>query len=213
MYELPLFPLNTVLFPGMPLPLHIFEERYKEMINYCLREGKPFGVVLISEGVAERGPLASPHAVGCTAEIVQVQHLDEGRMLIMTIGQERFRIVSIEHDRPYLVGIVEPLPLEDEDCQAISGEANHLANLLQAYLSRLAQAGSVEYDTERIPDDPGELAYLAAGLVQVTPELKQEFLVMDRPSALIRRLAKVYGSELALMRTMPTEDQGIFSYN
>ncbi|HQF70729.1 MAG TPA: LON peptidase substrate-binding domain-containing protein, partial [Promineifilum sp.] len=69
MYELPLFPLNLVLFPGMPLPLHIFEERYKEMVADCLRENRPFGVVLIAEGRAEGGAPARPHVVGCTAEI------------------------------------------------------------------------------------------------------------------------------------------------
>ena len=75
MYELPLFPLNVVLFPGMPLPLHIFEDRYKEMIADCIRENRPFGVVLIEEGSAEHGPAARPVAIGCTAEIAQVQEM------------------------------------------------------------------------------------------------------------------------------------------
>ncbi|MBK7219538.1 MAG: LON peptidase substrate-binding domain-containing protein [Candidatus Promineofilum sp.] len=94
----------------MPLPLHIFEERYKAMIADCIRDGRPFGVVLIAEGAAEGGPPATPHAIGCTAEVVQVQPLDEGRMLIVTVGRERFRIVRLHHDRPYLVGVVEPAP-------------------------------------------------------------------------------------------------------
>src|SRR5690606_11558427 len=125
MYEIPLFPLNVVLFPGMPLPLHIFEERYKTMIADCIRENRPFGVVLIEEGSAEQGPLAKPVAIGCTAEIAQVQPLDEGRMFIMTVGRERFRIVRLEYGKPYLVGLVEAAPLDtaDEEWEANGAES------------------------------------------------------------------------------------------
>ena len=87
MFELRLFPLNTVLFPKMPLPLHIFEERYKLMITECMEADEPFGVVLIEEGSKAFGPLAQPHAVGCTARVVQVESLEDGRMNIITIGQ------------------------------------------------------------------------------------------------------------------------------
>ena len=86
MFELPLFPLNTVLFPGMPLPLHIFEDRYKQMINNCLEEKEPFGVVLIRNGKEALGPLAQPHSIGCTARIVEVQKLSDGRMNITSVG-------------------------------------------------------------------------------------------------------------------------------
>src|SRR5205814_5524803 len=84
-----LFPLNTVLFPGMPLPLHIFEERYKLMIGRCLEEERPFGVVLIQSG-PEVGGTAVPHRVGTTAHIAAVRRLDDGRMNLIAIGQERF---------------------------------------------------------------------------------------------------------------------------
>ena len=115
MYEIPLFPLNVVLFPGMPLPLHIFEERYKAMVADCIRDNRPFGVVMIEEGSAEYGAPARPVAIGCTAEIAQVQPLDEGRMFIITVGRERFRIVRLDYDKPYLVGTVAPAPLDVED--------------------------------------------------------------------------------------------------
>ena len=95
MFEIPLFPLNTVMFPDMPMPLHIFEDRYKLMIKTCIEEKRPFGIVLIREGTAENGPLATPHDIGCTVEITQVQTMEDGRMLIMVIGQERFRILSL----------------------------------------------------------------------------------------------------------------------
>lgn len=213
MYEIPLFPLNTVLFPGMPLPLHIFEERYKEMVSVCLQEGRPFGVILIEDGVPENGPLATPHIVGCTAEIAQVQPLEEGRMLIMTVGRERFRVVRIERGRPYLVGLVEPAPLVDESDEVLDTEAEKLSPLVDEYLDKLARVGSVEYDAEQIPDEPAALAYLAATLIQLPADEKQDFLAENRPSQLMRALQRVYRSELALMRSMPVEDQGIFSVN
>ena len=108
--DLPLFPLNTVLFPGMVLPLHIFEERYKLMVNRCLEEELPFGVLLIREG-REVGEQAVPHEVGTTTVIAGATRLDGGQLNIVTIGHERFRLRSIRYDQPYLVGDAEPWPL------------------------------------------------------------------------------------------------------
>lgn len=213
MYELPLFPLNTVLFPGMPLPLHIFEERYKEMIADCIRENRPFGVVLIAEGNAENGPLPQPFAIGCTAEIAQVQPLEQGRMLIMTVGRERFRIVRLEYGRPYLVGMVEPAPLETEDDARLARDADALQPLVIDYLHKLASVGSIEIEEDQIPEEPVPLIYLAATLVQLPADEKQALLSANRASVLARKLVRIYNRELDLMRTMPVEDIGIFSLN
>jgi Lon protease-like protein len=92
---LPIFPLDLVLLPGSPLPLHIFEPRYKEMIAECLEQKKPFGVVRASsDGVAE---------IGCTAEIVSVtKKYDDGRMDILTRGVERFEVIELNQDRSFL---------------------------------------------------------------------------------------------------------------
>src|SRR4030067_2100194 len=96
MFDLPLFPLNTVLFPGMPLPLHIFEERYKRLIRDCLETHQPFGVVLIRKGYEANGPLAEPHEIGCTARIVDIQPLSDGGINVITLGENRFRIHSLD---------------------------------------------------------------------------------------------------------------------
>jgi uncharacterized protein len=213
MYELPLFPLNTVLFPGMPLPLHIFEERYKEMIADCIRENRPFGVVLIAEGSAEDSPTAKPYAIGCTAEIAQVQPLEQGRMLIMTVGRERFRIVRLEYGKPYLVGMVEPAPLETEDTNRLNREADTLYPLVIDYLQKLEAIGSIEVEENQIPDEPIPLIYLAATLIQLPADEKQDFLSANRATYLARKLVHVYRRELSLMLTMPAEDIGIFSLN
>src|SRR5947209_7299372 len=102
MVELPLFPLNTVLFPTAPLTLHIFEERYKEMVSRCIAEDIPFGVVLIREG-QEAGAPAVPFEVGTTAQIVSVEKLLQGRMNLIAVGRKRFRLLDTSHARPYLV--------------------------------------------------------------------------------------------------------------
>ncbi len=107
MFELPLFPLHTVLFPGTPIHLHIFEDRYKQMINLCLDKHRPFGIVLIREGMEALGPLAEPYRIGCTAHIVHIQRLEQDRMNIVAIGQERFEIQSLDFLAiPYLAGLV-----------------------------------------------------------------------------------------------------------
>ena len=112
--QLSLFPLNVVLFPGMPMPLHIFEERYKAMIGECVDREEPFGIILIKEG-QEVGEPAEPVKVGTTARIVQVERLEEGRLNIMTRGEKRFEVVEITHQVPYLAGQVRYFTEEPGD--------------------------------------------------------------------------------------------------
>lgn len=213
MPELPLFPLNTVLFPGMPLPLHIFEERYKQMIRLCLDEERPFGVVFIRRSTSVAGPMATPHSVGCTAKIIQVQPLAEERMLVMTVGEERFRILSLKHDRPYLVGKVELAPMDDLLTATSAELVERLHPMVVEYLEILSQVGEVKFDTSQVPHDPQQLAFLAAGFLQLPEEKKQPLLESKNIASLVRELYAIYYRELSLMRTMPREDQGVFSLN
>ena len=212
-YELPLFPLNTVLFPGMPLPLHVFEDRYKEMVQVCLDEKRPFGVVLIRSGVAEFGPISDPYEIGCAADIVEVQQLEDGRLLIMAVGQERFRIVALDHSLPYLVGEVEPLPLQPESQEDIEYFANELTPWLLEYLIFLADMGQVEFDASQMPDNYEELVFLASAAIQIPQEKKQAILEDEKASHILRELIGVYREEVLLLRLKPKEDQGIFSLN
>ena len=212
-YELPLFPLNTVLFPGMPLPLHVFEDRYKEMVQVCLDEKRPFGVVLIQSGVAEWGPVADPHEVGCVAEIAEVQKLEDGRLLIMAVGTERFRIVSLDHRLPYLMGEVETLPFQEESLEAVEQFADELTPWLLEYLVFLADLGQLEFDPSQMPDNYEELVYLASAAIQLPAEEKQAILENEKVTTLLRKLIAVYREEVMLLRLKPKEDQGIFSLN
>lgn len=210
-FELPLFPLNTVLFPGMYLPLHIFEERYKEMIGLCLREQRPFGVVMLREGSVGREPQLEP--VGCTARILQMQPLEGGRMNIMTIGEERFRILSLRHHRAYLVGIVQSAPLRQPQEATMRAAANRLYPQLVDYLKNLARLGKVEFDLAQLPDDPLTLLYLSAAIIQLPMEAKQSFLLIDEATALFDALQQGFQEENRLLRLLPAEEQGLFSLN
>src|SRR3982751_4980512 len=127
--ELPLFPLNQVLFPGMVLPLHIFEHRYREMVAHCIEEKLPFGVVLIEKG-QEVGESVTPHRVGTAARIVRVERLDDGRMNIKTVGIERFRIKQLHYTHSYLTGTVEHYPV-------VNGSTKSAADLAHSIRPRI----------------------------------------------------------------------------
>ena len=200
MFDLPLFPLNTVLFPGMPLPLHIFEERYKRLIRDCLEIHQPFGVVLIRKGDEANGPLAEPHEIGCTARIVDIQPLSDGRINIITLGENRFRIHSLHYELPYLVGKVELFPFLAEDPDSLTLLARQLTPSVQRYIQILNEMGALKPDGLNLADDPVVLAYLAAVLLQVPADQKHVFLDLERASDLLKALEKAYRRELALLR-------------
>jgi hypothetical protein len=177
---MPLFPLNTVLFPGMVLPLHIFEERYKVMINRCLEESRPFGVVLIREG-QEVGGGAEPYRVGTTSVIAAVTHTDDGRMNIITIGTQRFRLRSLRSTLPYLVGDAEPWPLAGIEAGEVADLVEPMHAMLRQYMSLLTMAQGHKINLDQVPDDPQSLAWLVAIVLQIPMEEKQRLL--DRPTA------------------------------
>lgn len=217
MYELSLFPLNLVLFPGTPVQLHIFEERYKRMIADCLRMQKQFGIVLIRRGSEAGGPPAEPFGIGCTAQIVHVQRLDGGRMNITVLGGERFRILAIEHvSQPYLVGSVEKLPLSDADPSLTQALAERLQGQLEDFLRRLAGAGFGQLTIQQMPTEPAELAYMAAALLQLDVAQKQEILSTNDRVELLRTLVRHYRRELVLLGTLLAKgvpQSGSFSTN
>ena len=202
MIELPLFPLNTVLFPGMPLPLHIFEDRYKQMIQYCLEEKQPFGVVLIRNGMEALGPLAQPHFIGCTARIVEVEMLSEGQMNITSIGERRFRIISLNYDSPYLIGKVKYYPLVAGDPDQLIRIAENLAPKVRQYMHILNEVEEIDLDPENLPGDPLVLAHLSAVLLQIPNDKKQEMLTSASALDLLDNTNQIYRREIAFLRAM-----------
>ena len=156
--EMPLFPLNVVLFPGMALPLHIFEPRYREMINRCLDENLAFGVVLIKEG-PEVGGDALPRRVGTAARIVKVDRQPDGRMNIQVVGTRRFRIEALKHDRPYLSGRVRHFPVTDGDTKLATERAHQVRPKIMRYVELLTKATGVQLKLDRLPEDATSLAF------------------------------------------------------
>jgi Lon protease-like protein len=217
MHKLPLFPLNTVLFPGMPLPLHIFEERYKQMIQLCMDEDELFGVVLIQHGSEALGPLAQPHTVGCTARIVDVETLAEGRMNITTIGEQRFRILSLDYDSPYLIGEVEFYPMESELPDRLTPAASRLAPKVKQYMRLLNEIEEIDLDPDHLPEDPLELAHLGAILLQMPPEKKQDLLGAASALDMLNLSNQIYDREIAFLRAIiihgKDEQQSPITYN
>ncbi|CUV03228.1 Uncharacterized protein, similar to the N-terminal domain of Lon protease [hydrothermal vent metagenome] len=174
--RLALFPLNLVLFPGMELPLHIFEERYKDMIGECLEQDVPFGVVLIKEGL-EVGAPADPERIGTSTRILRSEILDQGRMNIVTKGERRFEIEEIIQRVPHVVGRVRFLvELEGEGCAELIPQINDEYVNLVKNLTALTGGYTSRVD---IPEDPIELSYAIAGNLNLEPHLRQSLLVTE----------------------------------
>jgi Lon protease-like protein len=191
MYELPLFPLNTVLFPGMPLHLHIFEDRYKKMVTYCRKTGNAFGVVLIQSGVEANGPLAEPYQIGCTAHITHIQPLKQGRLNLAAIGLERFKVLTLKQHQPYLVGVVERFPLQMDDPAELNRGQEKLRPWLKRYIQMISQAQKAEYDFNQFPSEPISVAHLAAMLPRY-PLSRSKFYWRQRRWTLMDKLQTIY---------------------
>ncbi len=199
--ELPLFPLNTVLFPGMALPLHIFEERYKLMIGECIRDSHPFGIVLIKSG-NEFGGNAAIHDVGTVAHITQVERLDDGRMNIAALGYSRFRIHSTHREKPYLTGVVEDFPLQDTNNASARKLSRRVSHMLKGYLNIFATLGKVDLEMETLPEDPVTLAFLAAIILRMPTKDKQQLLCAPDLLTLLRTEQKMLFREVYILKLL-----------
>lgn len=200
--ELPIFPLNTVLFPGQLLPLYIFEDRYRLMIRRCLADDVPFGVALIKEG-REVGEMAIPHPVGTIARIVESAYLPDGNMNIITVGVERFRILRLLYDQPYLRGEVEPLPLAEADDPAAAAElARRVRTLAIRYIELIAKAAGLQIQLDKVPDAPHQIGYLAAVAMQIDNREKQELLNTSSLNQILSRELTLLNRENALLAWM-----------
>ncbi len=199
--EMPLFPLNVVLFPGMMLPLHIFEPRYREMINRCIDEEIPFGVVLIQEG-HEVGGTAKPYPIGTAARIKKVVRAADGTMNVTAIGMQRFRILELDHSRSYLSAKVAKFPVVNGSTKAAEQLVHKVRPKIIEYVSLLSQASHTELKLDRLPEDPTTLAFLVAIALQVDNESKQELLAMPGVLEMLDRERYLLSYEIKLLRYM-----------
>jgi ATP-dependent Lon protease len=187
--ELPLFPLpEVVLFPGRPLPLHIFEFRYRIMMNTILEGDRRFGVLMWDPAEGK------PAVVGCCAEIVQFHRLPDDRMKIWTLGQQRFRVLEYVREKPYRVGLVEWIEDRPTD-QDLRPLATDVEQLLKDVVHLSAKLTSQEIELpESIPDLPLELSYwVASNLYGVATE-QQALLEMQDTGARLERESEILTS-------------------
>jgi Lon protease-like protein len=207
--RLPLFPLGTVLLPGLLLPLQIFEERYRTMVQELvdLPDGEPrrFGVVTIRHG-REAGPdIPSFHEVGCTAVLRRVEAQPDGRFSLVTVGGTRFRVLSADPtSRPYLVGEVDYLPDEVGDVYDAATIASVVRTLLRAYADRLSSSQAMEIKLPSLPDDPLLLSYLVAAAVMTDTSERQALLAAPDAVGRLRAERALLHRELGLLARITT---------
>jgi Lon protease-like protein len=221
---LPLFPLNSVLFPGLVLPLHVFEERYRRLVADLVAGPEPrrFGVVAIRDGreVAPTGPddgAPGPLAglapdpfdavfdVGCVAEIATVQEQPDGRYELIATGTTRFRVHSIDVGGPYLVAQTEPLADPDEETEEARALAGGVKRALHAYQKRLAGARESSVTSPReLPDEPAVLSYLVAAATVLDLRTRQRLLATPGTVERLRRELKVLHRETAILGALPS---------
>jgi len=201
---LPLFPLGAVLYPGMLLPLHIFEERYRQLVQDLLDGPEPrrFGVVAIRKG-RETGidGVHSLYEIGCTATLRRVSRHDDGRFDIVTAGTQRFRLLGLDQTRPYLQGEVEMLTEAPAD-PAVAGPAVRVIQAaFREYLDALTEWGGATVRLEDLPDEPVLLSFVVAAAMIIDLPERQALLA---ESDTLRRLARqraLLSRETAMLRT------------
>jgi uncharacterized protein len=202
---LPLFPLSTVLYPGLLLPLHIFEERYRQLVHDLMAEPEPrsFGVIAIREG-RDTGMdgVSELYEIGCTATVRQVVERHDGRFYLVTVGTQRFRVAELDHADPYLRARVDLLPEDTGDQAAAERAAQDVQNGFRAYLDALAARGATNVRTPDLPDEPVQLSYLVAA--SVIAELSDKQALLAQPDALRRLTTEraLLSRENAMLRSL-----------
>jgi Lon protease-like protein len=192
---LPLFPLNLVLFPYSRTQLHIFEQKYRQMIELCLEAGLPFGIALIRSG-DEVGDTPEPYLVGTKVRILQAHRYKDGRYDLTVEGVERFRIREVNTEAPFLRGKIENMVELVEDDQEhlfeLCAEARNLAGLLlKEHVDGQEFAIKVLF-----PEDPEQLSFAIANMLDFSPIRKQFFLELIETSVRLEYLIEVL-SELS----------------
>jgi Lon protease-like protein len=202
---LPLFPLESVLFPGALMPLHIFEPRYRLLIRRCIERQQPFGIVLIRSG-SEVGGGAEPFDVGTEATIVAESPLPDGRSYIVTRGGRRFAVESLVPDaEPYLMGRVRFL--DEPEGEGASVNAGKALDALSAYLLAVLAVTEDSRGERALADDmrdapPADVAYRIAGTLAVDPPKQQALLELATASDRLVEETRILDRETELLRDL-----------
>ncbi|MEY9489229.1 Lon protease-like protein [Streptomyces calvus] len=228
--RLPLFPLNTVLFPGLVLPLSVFEERYRAMMRELLKtpedEPRRFAVVAIRDGhevapsapgmpdptaVPERGPAAgfgtdplrAFHKVACVADAATIRERADGTFEVLATGTTRLRLLSVDSSGPYLTAEAEPL--EEDPGEEAGALAEGVLRAFRQYQKRLAGARERSLATgAELPDEPGVVSYLVAAAMMLDTPTKQRLLQAPDTASRLRDELKLLRAETAIIRNLPS---------
>jgi len=202
--KLPLFPLGAVLYPGMVLPLHIFEERYRRLVRDLLGRPDPrrFGVIAIRKG-RETGVegVHSLYEIGCTAALRRVEELPDGRFDIVTVGTQRFRLLALDDHLPYLQGEVEPLTEDPVDPGAAAPLVRAVQVAFRAYLDALTAGSGAIVKVDDLPDEARLLSFMVAAAMVI--DLPERQGLLAEPDT-VRRLSaqrSLLARETAMLKT------------
>lgn len=202
---IPLFPLSTVLFPGLVLPLHVFEPRYRQLVVDLLETPEPqlLGVIAIRKG-RETGidGVEALYGVGCTALVQQVESLPDGRSNLLTIGAQRFRLHALDDSRPYLQGEVDLLQEPSGDPDACAVAVSNVQAAFRDYFRLLAERTGASAELPELPDDPLVLSYVVA--VSMVIDLVDKQSLLETPDSLSRLEAehRLLTHEMTMLRTL-----------
>jgi uncharacterized protein len=212
---LPLFPLGTVLFPGLLLPLHIFEDRYRQLVRDLVNQPEPqrFGVVAIREG-RETGieGVSALYEIGCTATLRRVSERDDGRYDLVTVGADRFRLNTLDDSKPYFQGEVEFLPENTGDEAAADVAVQTVQRAFHAYVEALNARGATQVSIPELPADPLALSYLVAA--SIIADLHDRQALLAEPDALRRLTAErtLLSRETSMLRSLTSTPAPEFRY-
>jgi uncharacterized protein len=212
---LPLFPLATVLFPGMRLPLHVFEQRYRQLVRDLLELPEPrrFGVIAIRKG-RETGVdgVTALYEIGCTAALRAAEPRDDGRYDLQVVGTERFRLLRLDSSLPYFQAEIEPLADEVGDAATAALAAQRVQTGFRSYLNTLADRGGGTISLTSLPDEPLLLSYVVAAAMII--DLPERQSLLAAPDALARLKAEraLLARETGMLRVTTSRPAPDFTY-
>jgi uncharacterized protein len=207
--QLPIFPLNTVMFPGVSVPLHVFEDRYRALVHHLLtisdKTMRLFGVVAIREGyeVGQHG-VQSVHRVGCVVQMTSVEPYQDGRFDIEVVGRSRLRLDGLDTSGEFLVGDVETLPERTAKGSDATQEAERTLAVYQEYRRRLSVLRGGEVLDGDLPRDPEYLSYSLAATCLLTLQERQSLLEASTPLDRLVMLRHALHEEMRAMRAIPS---------
>ena len=213
--SLPMFPLSTVLFPGMRLPLHIFEPRYRQLVADLLEQPEPrrFGVIAIRKG-KETGVdgVAALYDVGCVATVRQVESREDGRYDLLTVGTQRFRLLGLDKSLPYLRGEIEPLPDETGEAREAAYATRRVQEAFRGYLNLLVDRGGGVISVADLPDEPLLLSYIIAAAMIIDLPDRQSLLAAPDALARLKAERSLLTREIGMLRATTSRPAPDFNY-